>query len=128
MDVLNQATLDCLQRAANALASVDEVPRSPGRMLGDRLLLCAGAALVVEAARGIITQDEAAELAREIIIRGTRHIIRKAKEFSLDPVLVRGSVLRNDACPDSERRQRMIEFFTEIGVRSRSPIQLFSRT
>src|ERR1700682_1463232 len=84
----DRAATRTLQQAAKVVALEEQIPRSPGVMLKDRPLLCAGAALVYEAARGIATPKELSQLAREMIALGSDHILKKAEEFGLDPALV----------------------------------------
>jgi hypothetical protein len=47
---------------------------------------------------------------------GADGILRKASELGLDTHLVRLLVVNNDACPDDDRRERMVTFIRQLAA------------
>jgi hypothetical protein len=112
MRIQGESLRKLMHQTAEAIRSKDMVPCSPGAIVNDQPLLCAGAALVYEAARNRISTQELARLARDMIALGRVHILRMAQAFDLDADLVKSVVLKNDAYGDSDRRERMFEFLS----------------
>jgi len=106
-----------LQRTAIVISSEDMLPKSPGTLVNDQPVLCAGAALVHEAARDWVTGQELNKLAQDMIVLGKEYIVKKAKEFGLDPLFVTGIILKNDSYDDSERQEQMLEFLSNTASR-----------
>lgn len=101
---------------ANALSLEELVPRSPGIMIGNRARLCAGAAVVYQAAALKNAGRDLTRLAEKMVTLGKGYILRKATELQLDPAIVERVVLKNDSCRDDERRDRMVQFLQELAV------------
>jgi hypothetical protein len=101
-----------LSRTANAILAREQLPRSPGVTVEDEVSLCAGAALVSEAARRTLPSCELALLNREMVAHGRERILRRAEEFGIHPAFVELVVIKNDLCTDWERRARMALFLS----------------
>jgi hypothetical protein len=112
---------ELMHRTGCAVLSKEQLPRSPGLIVEDAPLLCAGAALVYEAARRAVPAGELALIAREMIMCGRKEILRRAEEFSLDAAFVELVVVKNDSYSDWERRDRM-SWFLSRGTREFAPV------
>jgi hypothetical protein len=111
---MKKRTSEILRATAKAIAAHRDLPRSPGIMVGSEPMLCAGAAVVYQAAIMAFGPKELYRLASDMINAGTGCILRKAAELGLDAKLVEFIVLNNDACADVDRHQRMAGLLNKL--------------
>jgi hypothetical protein len=107
-------TSEILRATAKAIAAQQDLPRSPGVMIGSKPVLCAGAAVVYQAGMKAFGPKELYRLASDMINAGTACILRKAAELGLDAKLVEFIVLNNDACADEDRHLRMASILSKL--------------
>jgi hypothetical protein len=120
----SQNVSDLLHRTADALAAQGSVPVSPGRIEQDGRSLCAGAALVYQAAESTLARSDLDLLAREMIAGGKESIVAAGMRFNLDPHLVGEAIRKNDSCNDEERSENMIRFLKDLASRTGEPALL----
>jgi|KBSSwiStaDraftv2_1062776.scaffolds.fasta_scaffold362027_2 hypothetical protein len=113
---MTQDTGELLLETAATIGAQPEVPRSPGSMVDSQPRLCAGAAIVYQAARKVLDAGALRRAAEDMFAAGADGILRKASELGLDTHLVRLLVVNNDACPDDDRRERMVTFIRQLAA------------
>ena len=113
----NTSMRDLLRRTAEAVARQKELPLSPGLLADGEPMLCAGAAVVYQAAARDYSSEALYQLALEMIGAGKEAILRNAAKLGLDTVLVELVVLSNDAYASNIRKPRMIEYLIEAAHR-----------
>jgi hypothetical protein len=108
-DILIEQTLCAIHRQGR-------LAKSPGETDGGNLSLCAGALLVLEAARhsGPAREGDRAGLAHTMILHGSRSIMRLAQRFGLDASVVRLIVLKNDLFEEPRRVAGMAAFLQSM--------------
>ena len=90
------------------------LPLSPGTLVEDEVVFCAGAAFIFEAAQNL--KPVGSDLAHELLSNGTAGLRQKASDFALDVQLVDKLISLNDSFSEVERKDRMCEFIRRLNV------------
>jgi hypothetical protein len=118
------AAREILLRAAEIIAAQPSVPPSPGRKDGDRVLLCAGAAM---AAAGIELCDGAErrdDFARRIAgAQGMTELYAEIRALGWEQAFCHDAIRANDAQPDEARKAAMCAMLVRMAAEE--PDRLF---
>jgi hypothetical protein len=101
-------TIGLFGRAADALAAQSTVPLSPGRMIGERVQLCAAAMVVYQAAAST-AREKLEAFAEDMVRSGREFILQSAYDYGLDTDLVIRVMKLNDSFAESERSARVTD-------------------
>jgi hypothetical protein len=95
------------------------LPTSPGVLVDDKVVFCAGAAFIFEAAQNL--KPVGSGLAHELLSNGTAGLRQKAADFDLDIRLIDQLISLNDSFSEIERKDKMCEFIRRLDVNNRAP-------
>ena len=90
------------------------IPLSPGRMNGNKVLLCAGAVLVRQAVAMCRSQELAHDFERETITRDSDYIREVGASIGLDKTMVDCVIIENDCLPFSTRLRGTLEHIVRL--------------
>jgi hypothetical protein len=103
---------EVLSRTAQRIEAQDFLPSSPGVLVNNVPVFCAGAAFIYEALQTSLTPAASKKLALDLVGNGKTGLIQKAAEFDLDVCLVEHAISMNDSFSDDERKIRMRDVLT----------------
>ena len=104
--------LDLIDDTIDVLKRQGFVAKTPGFVKDGALYLCAGAAYVYCAAKAKNLDTDI--MVSRMLEKGKKQIVREAEKLGLDVISVAGMITANDMQPDAQRREAMIEYFTEV--------------